>query len=265
MADGISSSNLEIHGNSGIILRDPGVIKINRTGMATCTAIFSIKKASYAQLKGINTAHPIFTFLSLDNYEIALEGAWAVQTANYAGVQAQYDDQSPTYELIVGLSEEPIETHPNFSATIGGTAIAPKNGAIFEKVESGTTTTVYKGGPTTPSNKGFHFKEFAVNYSVAGDTGATTTLNQYAKIAHYLEASQITWRRTTARRTSTANIANSGKIGTPKGPAPALPSGRNWLDMGLTQTQKGSVYQVVEEWRASGRRGWIATIYGPTS
>ncbi len=264
--DGIGGSNLNFFGNSGVITVNPGTLKVSRTGSATCTATYKIKKSNYLSLPGLNSLHPIFTFISLDNYELALEGAFAVQTANYAGVQSTYDDNNPTYELIIGLSEEPIETHPKAITDIIGTAKAPKNGAIFEKANSdGSKTVTWKGENTPTSNAGFTFRGFLVNYDSAGDSPNTNTLNLYAKLEHYLEASQITWRRTTARKASASSVTTVGKIAVPKGPAPALGGSRNWLYMGLTQTQKGSVYNVVEEWRASGRRGWISSVYGPSS
>ena len=263
MATGISSTNLDFRGNTGIILEDPGTLKISRTGMATCTAVFKIVKSKYLQLNQIGSPHPIFSFLTLDNSEIALSGAWAVQTCNYAGLQAQYDDASPTYELVVGLSEEPIETHPDWLTDIGGSAIDPDNGAIFERVVNGVPKTVQRGGGTTNTNMGFLFKAFELNYDPITKTAKTDKLNAFAKITHYLSACQVTWKRNTTRKVSAATIEKVGYIDTPKGQAPRLPSGRNWLNMGITQTQKGQVYQVSEEWRASDRRGWNTTIYGP--
>jgi hypothetical protein len=254
MANGIDSTNLELFGQQGLRLSDPGVLKTSRTGMASCTAVWEIKKSNYRNLRGIGTPHPIFSILSMESSEVQLKGAYAVQTANYTGVEAQYDDLSPTYELVVGLSEEPIETHTKFQTDIGGTPMAPLNGAMFEN--QATKIWVFDGSTDTAAdNNGYLFRGFMVTDP---DTGL---LNSYAKIEHYLEASQLTWRRTTARRTSATSIAAVGKIGTPKGPAPSLPAGRNWLYMGLTQTQRGNVYSVVEEWRASGRRGWNTTIY----
>ena len=260
MANGISSSNLEFRGKHGLILEDPGRLRISRTGMATCTATFKIVKAQYLNLNQIGSPHPIFSFLTLDNSEIALSGAWAVQTCNYAGLQAQYDDLSPTYELVVGLSEEPIETHPYWEV-IGGTAKEPENGAIYERIVNGVPTTVQKGRGTTNNNMGFLFKGFELTFDPVKKTADTDKMNDFAKITHYLSACQITWKRNTTRRVSAATIEKVGFIDTPKGPYPRLPGGRNWLNMGLTQSQKGQVYQVSEEWRASDLRKWNSLIY----
>jgi len=229
--------------------------------MATCTAVFKIVKSKYLSLNKIGSPHPIFTFLTLDNSEIALSGAWAVQTGNYAGLQAEYDDGSPTYELVVGLSEEPIETHPKWASTIGGTAIKPYNGAIYEKNENGNITTVQRGGGTTNTNRGYLFKGFMLNYDPISKAEKTDKLNAYAKVTHYLSACQVTWKRNTTRKLPASEILKVGYIDTPKGPAPSLPDPRKWLNMGLTQSQKGQVYQVSEEWRASDVRGWIPAIY----
>ncbi len=257
MSNGITGTNLSFYGNHGIVTEDPGTLKISRTGMASCTGVFKIIKAKYLQLYPIGASHPVFTFMTLESSEISLKGAFAVQTANFTGVQAQYDDLSPTYELVVGLSEEPIETHPKFKTDIGGTPTAPLNGAMFEDQQ--TKIIVFDGSDTSAAtDDGYMFKGFMV-------INADGTLNEFAKVEHYLEASQLTWRRTTARKVSATSVSTVGKKATPKGPYPTLPSGRTWLYMGLTQTQKGSVYQVVEEWRASGRRGWNDDIYGASS
>ena len=261
MANGISSSNLDFRGNRGIILEDPGTLKISRTGMATCTATFKIVKAQYASLPPLGSSHPIFTFLTLDSSEIALSGAWAVLTGNYVGLQDKYDDASPTYELVVGLSEEPIETHPKWATHIGGTATAPINGAIYEKSVNGQPVTVQRGGGTTNNNMGFLFKGFEITYDPVTKTAKTDKLNDFAKTTHYLSACQVTWKRTTTRKASATQIAKVGYIDTPKGPAPSLPSPRKWLNMGITQSQTGQVYQVSEEWRASDFRGWNPAIY----
>jgi len=260
MANGISSSNLEFRGNRGLILEDPGTLKTSRTGMATCTAVFKIVKSQYLSLPRIGSSHPIFTFLTLESSEISLSGAWAVLNGSYTGIESQYDDASPTYELVVGLSEEPIETHPYWEV-IGGTAKEPENGAIYEKIANGVPHTVQKGGNTAPSNMGYLFKGFELTFDPVTKTAKTDKRNEFAKITHYLSACQITWKRNSTRRVSAATIEKVGFIDTPKGPAPRLPGGRNWLNMGLTQTQKGQVYQVSEEWRASDLRKWNSLIY----
>ena len=261
MANGISSSNLDFHGNRGLILEDPGTLKTSRTGMATCTAVFKIVKAQYGNLPRIGSSHPIFTFLTLESSEISLSGAWAVLNGSYTGIEAQYDDSSPTYELVVGLSEEPIETHPKWATHIGGTAKEPKNGAIYEKIANGVPHTVQKGGNTAPSNMGYLFKGFELTFDPVTKTAKTEKMNEFAKITHYLSACQITWKRNSTKKLTASEIRHVGYIDTPKGPAPTLPSPRKWLNMGITQSQTGQVYQVSEEWRASDVRGWIPDIY----
>lgn len=253
MANGISGTNLEFHGSHGVILEDPGTVHISRFSLATCTSVFKIEKSRYTLLPKIGDRHPIFDFLSIESSELALKGAFAVLTASFAGVNAQYDDQNPVYELVVGVSEEPIQLHPRFKSTIAGTPIAPLHGAMFKDRATGLVT--FNGGPFVPiTNKGYDFAGFMVM-----DTESTQ--NPYGGIDHYLSAEQITWRRTVTRKTPATEITKVGTIQTPKGPAPQLPAGRNWLNMGLTQTKRGSAYTSVEEWRSSARVGWISEIY----
>jgi hypothetical protein len=208
--------------------------------------------AKWNILPKVNSVHPIFTYISMEKREMSLKGPYARAVCSYAGIENSVSDfTAPFYELIIGLSEEPIETHPNFVSKIGWTAMAPKNGAVFRHVNTGQRVTQYA---KASNNDGYVFDSFLV--FVDGK------LNEFAKVESYLEASQVTWRKTYNGVAHPSNLVEAGKIGNPDGPAPSLPSGRNWLDMGITATKRGSAVQLVHEWRASGRRGWIQSVYG---
>ena len=57
------------------------------------------------------------------------------------------------------------------------------------------------------------------------------------------------------------DFGDVGCVDFPEGNAPQLPTGRNWLYVGLVWEQRGLTYSVKKEWRASGRRGWNNDIY----
>ena len=251
-----SNPQLNYHGNKNLITVDYGSLKVDKTGLATCTAIFKIKQNLWNQLPGLNTAHPIFTFIGVEDYEISYDGGWAIGNCRYAGVNNGEEETDPVYELVVGVSEEPIETHPDFKK-FAGDPKGPLNFARFEREAStgGVNRIASKSSPEPTSNALYVFKDF----EVFDDKGA---LNPKAKITSYLDAAQITWRKSFNRKNTITDLNNVGTIQDPEGPFPKLRGvGRNWLNMGTTQSKKGSAYQCSTEWRASGRRGWDKDIY----
>lgn len=68
------------------------------------------------------------------------------------------------------------------------------------------------------------------------------------------------WVMTRTSRIGAPTISGVGKISSPPG-APAAPATYNWLDVGGTMEQRGSVYVVTHVWRLSGPGGWNRTIY----
>lgn len=245
---------LNYYGGTGIITEDYGTLHHDRTALATCTAVFRIKQTSWHQLPSINAAHPIFSFIGMESRDLSFSGGWAIAKCNYAGIDASADGfTEPIYELVVGLSEEPIETHPDFVTKIGGTAKAPKHGAVFRHVDAGDAFGTAYAGHVPGSNVGWVFKEFQV---FDGEQ-----LNDFAKGEIYLSATQVTWRKTYNSKAKISDLNKVGKIDSPDGSPPPLKGDRNWLNMGVTSSKRGSCYQCVQEWRASGRRGWNKTVY----
>ena len=234
----------EYHGNLGVLMSDPGTLTTDRTKLQTCTAEFTCPANSFRSLPNIGSVHPIFGTITMERRVVSVKGAYAVAQCCYAGIDE--DETAPVYETISGLCESPIETHPNFTA-FAGTPSAPINGANFRKGDM----IVNAASPSTTGDSGYVFEGFDV--MVGG------VRNEFAGVTSYLEAGQITFRATWNVRKWVPGSA-AGKIGSPSGPAPAIVG--TWLDMGFTSTQRGSVYQVSREWRASGRRGWNAQIYG---
>lgn len=258
--------NLDYKGNPGVIITDYGSLKVDKKGLATCTAVFKTKQASWLSLPRLSAVHPIFGFIGVDSFEISFNDGWAISTVNYAGLDPtsrdkdNEDESTPVYELVFGLSEEPIETHPDFVAKIGGTAKEPKNLATFsrEAKTGGVERIARASDPEKLTNAGYVFKEFET-FDAAGN------LNRLAKVSSYLNANQITWKKSFTRKTSISQIKKGGHIDEPQGPYPDFGDEfGNWLNMGTTQTQKGIAFTCSTEWRYSGRRGWDKDIYGIT-
>lgn len=250
------------HGGKGIITEDYGTLVTDRTALSTCTAVFKIKQTSWTQLPNVNAPHPIFNYIGMERRELSFSGGWAIAKCSYAGIDdSSTQGTSPIYELVVGLSEEHIETHPDFVKKIGGTAHEPLNGAVFEQLgDDGGVIATWQEGHVSPNvdSRNCIFKKFSTFAPGKPD------LNPFAKGEVYLSATGMTWRKTYNIKASLSTIRKAGKIDRPEGSPPDIDAGGkiNWLNMGVNMTKRGSCYQCVQEWRASGRQGWNETVYG---
>ena len=162
-------------------------------------------------------------------------GWWSVNYV-FEGFLVSLPD--PTYELTTSLSQEPIQTHPDFS-TFAGTPASPNNNSIFIDPETGLRSQKINA----------IWKEFAVSGSA----------NEKGGIESYL-APGAEWRETKFQETRPTGIRDVGTIEPPVGPNPTL-SGRNWLAWGETYVRRGHIYQVTSTWKLSGRNGWDTDIY----
>jgi hypothetical protein len=185
--------------------------------------------------------HPLATYLNVERQRVTIKDGKLNISLDYAGVNGS---TQPIYELCAGVGEEPIETHPN-AMNIIGTPTSPMNGAIFVDFETGQLS----NDPTRAI-----FREFFPYLSDG-------TLNPFAGISAYLDFSQCVWRQ---RYYTTAYPNDATYLGTiqyPAGGPPGLRGSGNWIYAGLTFEQRGLVYGVTREWKASGFRGWNSTIY----
>jgi len=238
-------TGIDYYGSKLVELEDPGEVTVAKNGIASCVAVFRVPAANWSILPGRGSVHPIFRTIQAITMTIALKGPFAYGTLQYEGSDPTggggQDGEEAVYELVRGVSEDKIETHKDFDSLIGGTATAPLNGAIFRDVKTGVSTS-----KSQDSNENKVFDKFELS-------------SKYKGVESYLNASQMTWRKSWVTHANPTSATRAGKIGTPEGQAPAING--TWLNMGLTSTKRGSVYQVTEEWRASGKDGWDAIIY----
>jgi len=230
---------------SEAFLEDQGRLTTDIFGLQTATARFKYPSSTpFATVPSLFDAHPNYGWLHIERQEIDVAPGFLIITNGYAGIAGGLSASAPIYELCVGVGEEPIETHPDFATTIAGTPSSPLNGAIFVDYETGKKT--------TDDDKGV-FQEFLPIISGAR--------NIYAGVTAFLSPDQLTWRERLVTTSRPSDISNVGHIDSPSGPAPSLGGSRNWLLMGITYEQRGIVYFVTTEWRASGPSGWITDIY----
>jgi hypothetical protein len=239
-----ASSTLDYFGNLNVSLQEPGVLSTDKYGISSCTAKWRTPVDGWTNLPRINSNHPIFSTLTAIHRNISINGPWAYADIEYEGRDPLEGNASstPIYELSRALNEDPISTHPDFVSKIGGTPTHPLNGAVFEwPANPGWGKT--DGVTPAHSDVGAVF----VQFTLIGPDGKK---NPYAKLETYLNPSKATWRKTWVA-TSKPTTNDGGKLQTPPGNPPSI-NGGVWLNMGITVTQRGSVFMCSEEWMGSG-------------
>jgi hypothetical protein len=167
----------------------------------------------------------------------------------YAGAEAaQYN--IPTYEMVISMQEQPIETHPRFVSHLAGTSAVPRNGAIFMDPSTGTVST---------SNARGVFERFAPVLTGGGK-------NPKGGLESFL-APTVTYRENYVSGGSPSS-AGFGRVTSSVPGFAGFSGGRNWLNMGFTYQRRGSpsggsnvVYEISNEWLLSGPGGWDSDIY----
>jgi len=233
-----------IHGLADLE-REPGArLKEDKSGLVTFTESQVGKTAdcvtAFFSLARFLSFCPDFPGLALDDKELIYDvGGQAHLVLVWAGVGLDDEDDpvlpEPVWFLRRTPSEEPIETHPDF-ADFAGTPSAPNtgNGAKFD--ENGLFT-------------GFEIP-------------ASPTVNTWGGISKYLEFAAVLTKTSVVSDVPDADEVIP-RIDTPTGPGFGVPTiaGRTWMKTDFTITQRGSVYEVYEEWTMSGQRGWNTTLY----
>jgi hypothetical protein len=183
----------------------------------------------------VTGTHPLNNNLVLERSTIGIEDGIAFAEGEYAGIIG--GDPPPVYELDVSSSEEPIESHPDFS-----NFATDANGATYDKT-SGEFVGFTKRPLYDPANP---------NYSV--------TNAAWVGVRSYLSAGAV-WREIRISKTNSVSISDVGHIASPPGSPPSPGGSRTWLCAGASMQRRGNVYTIRREWRLSGRRGWNPIIY----
>nr|BAR33211.1 hypothetical protein [uncultured Mediterranean phage uvMED] len=228
------------NGATSVVTQISERFETDRFGVDSIEMTVEIPNASFPSQMLVEFAeHPDFSSMLLTRRtgQRGKPGWW---TVNYVFEGFLVSLPDPTYELTTSLSQEPIQTHPDF-ATFAGTPSTnpPINGSVFVDPDTGFGS--------RKSNA--IWKEFAFK----------GTANEKAGIESYL-APGAEWRETKFQTSRPTGIRDVGTIETPAGSPPTL-SGRNWLAWGETYVRRGHIYQVTSTWKLSGRNGWDTDIY----
>lgn len=218
-------------GYGGLIPQPGRTLVLRGDGSATGTVKYISSSPGLGGVPGIGSAHPDHSEVQCYAVSVTfLENGLSEITCEYLGIFR--DPTDPVVEFIGNVSEEPIETHPDFVSRLGGTAKAPKNKAQFDE-ETGE----FLGFPAdAPNNLG----------------GVRGYLNPACTV-------RVSWF--TKNADSAEGLGSLGSIASPPAGVPSAPDSKNWLKTNWSRRQFGLIYQITEEYTASGRKGWNPLIY----
>jgi len=240
------------HYNLDELLRQPGArLRSSRSGAETFAVSYQGKTedaaAAYNLIKlgsdyqQLLPTDPSYTGLSLEDKDLVFDEAdIAILNLVWEGYTEEVLPP-PFWQIIRTPSEEPIDAHPNFASLIGGTAANPKNGAKFDD-----ETGVFLGFPS----------------------GSGTGSNKLDGVSKYL-AEKLVVRKEYISLTKPNDNFEIPIIRAPTidpqdrglNILPSIPIGWSWLQTDLVYGRRGKIWEVFEEYTASGTNGWNTLIY----
>jgi hypothetical protein len=241
-------------------------ITYDEDGIASAELNYTVLWASAPALVESMVAHPDFPFLIRKAAKITrMDANMAKVSVSFEGVDPEKndDDDSARYSVKGSTSNEPIESHPNFSTFAGkwDDQATWVNGATF--IKKGQKDEGKFLGFKPPSSDG----SGGSGGGGSGGSGAGTG-NSKAGTKSYLGGGMIfrqtkTYGRTTSGDSVAAQLAKLGKVDEPPRVSSfvEVPEGRDWLLITCSVDQAGEGIKVTREWRLSGRNGWDQDIY----
>jgi hypothetical protein len=215
------------------------------------TKYFDRGKIEYTQVKvyknGSVTTGTIGSSLSFNGKTLSLTSISVNSKDGLAEVSNTYsggDSSAPeVYEVVASVQEEPISSHPAFTASTG----------IF------SSSIVDAAGSANVNYD-------ADNIFVSFGKDAT---NNFFGVQSYLSP-QVSYRRIYSSGSAptgavTAKVAYI--FATPAGSPPTIAAGRNWLQTGVSIKNNGNYktssgqWEITEEYRGSGQKGWNNAVY----
>lgn len=223
-----------IKGVGGPTLVESGSVNEDKYGLATAGARWWVLEESKIGLVGnLNSNHPTYASLTCERKQVSSHTAGYYIDAFYAGIIG--GPPAPVYELDIGVSQRPLQSHPNaatFINTADGNSIFDGDGNFV------------KMSDTAP-------------FGLAGMT-------------HYEVPTLIGRETKIIRATGTGPAemvlltASLGKIDVPPaGIIGLVNTGTgNWLLLGASIEPRGSVFYIKREWKFSGPdQGFPIAVY----
>lgn len=216
-------NGLDFHGRTGVWLESVGHLTTDKYGLSTGSCTY-VCPTNYGipNYPSINSFHEIWSFLACEKRTISVEYGFTRMTLDYAGFEGEIP---PIIEYGSAISEEPIQTHPNFEG-FAGTASSPLNDAVWVDVETNKLST---------DNTRAIWSHFAGN-------------NDFTGLTSYLSP-HFTKKETTLTKNYLL-ITGVGKLD------------GNLLLMGASSVQRGAAWVNTREWRGPGvGRPFNAALY----
>jgi hypothetical protein len=246
--------------DAALPLLQPGWrVKRDKTGLWTGRFSYLIPADNcLAYLPAPFSAHPTYSGLFLDDAEIVGEHAgFARLDTSYAGMDPDPEKKEPkteeVYSLAVSVGEEPISTHPRFWEIVEEAGGVVDEAWLEDNRPKSKDPNVVSEFYKTNAKAVFRDGVFVAFGAAAGE---------FQGLEAYLNANQVIWTARWTQEQRPPNLADAGFVDSPRGPAPALGTDRNWLNTGIQYEQKAKVFTCSESWRASGMRKLSDIVYG---
>lgn len=222
---------------------------INDVGIRTVSQSY-VNDSGEMELPRVKTPHPIFTDLLLEDATLTQqEGGYEQLDVTYKGKSGESFSSETTpggntslypavNELSRSMTQQPLDTHPNFS---------------------GTPTSIV--GRACGNDGSEEDKEIIIR----DDAGAFIRISDKSKdprlsgTSSYLSAgAEFSIRYASDTLPSVERV---GKIISSPAGAPSVSGNYNWLMIAVRYTQQGDIFEVTEQYLLSDVNGWAPSIY----
>ncbi len=232
-------------GKSGLT-KEPGAkYSVDLVGFATYDVVYSgILTGGVPFMQGDAAAeHPTTVLLSMSVTETGIACNHVKIELHYEGKDVEFTRAEISQDVSVDFttSQEPVESHPDFTKKIGGTPTDPLHGAYYDR-----TTGEFLGFPVVdPDEEGVTPSRFA-------------GVRSYLMPQETFSSNSIEFDYPTPQE-----IDKIGKVFSPVVKLPVLPGERTWINTGIRVQNVANVYfRTQKTGMLSGPRKWIPEIYG---
>lgn len=231
-------------GASGLTKEPGAVFKVEQSSFATYDKTYSgVLTGGIGFMQGdVAEEYPETVLLSMTITETGTACDHVRIALHYEGKASEFVNPETVQDISVDFttSQEPIESHPDFTTAIGGTPSSPLHGAIFD--------------PSTGEFTGF---------PVIDPDEPTALPSRFAGLKSYLMP-QETFTSNTVEFSYPTDLDNVGQVFNPDIPLPTLPGGtRSWLNTGIRVQNIANVYfRTQRTGMLSGPRNWLPEVYG---
>lgn len=232
-------------GNPGLIKSPGAIYKVEQSSFATYDKTYTgVLNGPVPFLQGdIAPEYPNTVLMTINIVETGEQCDHVKIDLHYEGKATAFVGADTKMDISVDFttSQEPIESHPDFTTQIGGTPTNILHGAVFD-----ARTGEFQGFPVVDPDE------------------PNQLPSRFAGIrSYYMPQETFTSSTVEFDYPSEGEIASIGQVFVPDMNLPALPGNRSWLNTGIRVQNIGNVYfRTQKTGMLSGPRNWIPEIYG---